>query len=935
MKRFDRGSEWRRWDLHIHSPASLLANEFEGSTIEEKWTNYFSSLKSITEISVLGITDYFYLDGYKKVREEFEKGLLPNIDEILPNCEIRVNPRSRAGKKLNLHFIFNPDIVCNLDEWFFNKLKYIYSDQAEYVCTRNSMINLGRKITNNQSLEELAALRKAAEIIEFNIDDVIDILKNKELRENCLIIVPNSATDGASGLFIKDNGERINVDEVLRTRIYKLSDLIFSSSEKDKEYFSSQKCVEDIGKTMTCIHGSDAHKNATIGEPELQRYNWIKADPTFLGLKQLKYEFERSYIGLSKPDFKKSYNVIRRVRFVTKDNKIFSNDWIYLNSNLVTIIGGKSTGKSLLTYLISQTVNHNSESNDWLKTIGTDYVSFIDSLVKRYNFDFIVEWENDTIQKYSERDSSNKMNLTYIAQLEINRIAEDRMSKKYMEIVEGAFNAYSNKEYNNYVETRKDIDSILLQIRNTHISEIFSVRSELEQCSVDLKELGSKLILKQEIDNNQKKLSDILEKSELSKEEVEEFNRLSELIQSEKINLDKLTFENQEIQKKLLFLRENVELTKTYLIELGRDYSKYHKLTIEEVKKYDFKNLFDVNSVIEVSKNELKILTEDKNHLIEDYESKIKPFQEKMSKRESLEPLRKAIDSDKIAFRQIEELEQKRDRLSDSQKKLVDVIENSLDNILNKIKSISKKHAITDEISYEIANIIDVKSFEKSVKTLMKISYYREIFKKILNKDDLISNQYDIKSLISGVKAILRDMLSNKADIKKLYSEYDIAQNLFRNVILQDINIEYNNEKVSQMSPGKKGMVLLKLIIEMNDKAYPIIIDQPEDNLDNKTIYLELVSFIKNRKNHRQIIMVSHNANLTVLTDSEEIVVASQMIKHNQKNFKYLSGSLENSYEDKTKSDKDIEKFGIKQHVCSVLEGGLEAFRRREEKYYI
>ena len=289
MKRFERGSEWRKWDLHVHSPASLLANKFKGSTIEDKWANYFSSLKSITDISVLGITDYFYLDGYKKVRAKFEGGQLKNFDEILPNCEIRINPRSRAGKKLNLHFIFNPEIVCYLDEWFFNKLKFIYSDEAEYFCTRNSMINLGRKIANNQLLEEIAALRKAAEVIEFSIDDIEKILKNKKLRENCLVVVPNSANDGASGLFIKDNGKRINVEEVLRTRIYKMSDLIFSSSNSDIEFFSSEKCVKDNGKKMTCIHGSDAHTNVKIGEPDFQRYNWIKADPTFFGLKQLKY----------------------------------------------------------------------------------------------------------------------------------------------------------------------------------------------------------------------------------------------------------------------------------------------------------------------------------------------------------------------------------------------------------------------------------------------------------------------------------------------------------------------------------------------------------------------------------------------------------------------------------------------------------------------
>jgi hypothetical protein len=294
MKKFERGSEWRRWDLHVHSPYSYLANEFTGQDIISKWSTYMSDLQKITEISVLGITDYFSVDGYKKVREEFEKGKLSNIDEILPNCEIRINPRTRPGIRLNMHFIFNPKIVDNLEDWFFSKLGYIHSDTENYLCTKNGMKTLGRTIRNDDSLCEDAAIKEAAAVMAFNLDDIEKIMQNKKLRDNTLIIVPNSSTDGASGLYIKDNGDRINVDEVIRTRIYKLSDLIFSSLESDVEYFKSQDCLDKYQKKMTCVHGSDAHTNKKIGELDNQKYNLIKAHPTFEGLKQLKYEKDRS-----------------------------------------------------------------------------------------------------------------------------------------------------------------------------------------------------------------------------------------------------------------------------------------------------------------------------------------------------------------------------------------------------------------------------------------------------------------------------------------------------------------------------------------------------------------------------------------------------------------------------------------------------------------
>jgi hypothetical protein len=57
-----RGSEWRKWDLHIHSPASALNNQFPGATLDAKWEAYLAKLRSLTDFAVLGITDYFSIE---------------------------------------------------------------------------------------------------------------------------------------------------------------------------------------------------------------------------------------------------------------------------------------------------------------------------------------------------------------------------------------------------------------------------------------------------------------------------------------------------------------------------------------------------------------------------------------------------------------------------------------------------------------------------------------------------------------------------------------------------------------------------------------------------------------------------------------------------------------------------------------------------------
>ena len=138
------------------------------------------------------------------------------------------------------------------------------------------------------------------------------------------------------------------------------------------------------------------------------------------------------------------------------------------------------------------------------------------------------------------------------------------------------------------------------------------------------------------------------------------------------------------------------------------------------------------------------------------------------------------------------------------------------------------------------------------------------------------------------------------------------------------------------LSAGWKTSVILDLILGSVDDNAPLIIDQPEDNLDNRTIYSHLVNYIRARKLHRQIIMVTHNPNLVLGADAEQVIVANQDGQGQGKNakyrFEYVSGAIECSFiNPEAASILDVQ--GIREHVCHVLEGGKEAFRKREEKY--
>ncbi len=131
----------------------------------------------------------------------------------------------------------------------------------------------------------------------------------------------------------------------------------------------------------------------------------------------------------------------------------------------------------------------------------------------------------------------------------------------------------------------------------------------------------------------------------------------------------------------------------------------------------------------------------------------------------------------------------------------------------------------------------------------------------------------------------------------------------------------YDKLSIERLSPGLRGIVLLLLYLAVDrSESDPLIIDQPEENLDPESIYTELVRLFREASRRRQIIMVTHNANLVVNTDVDQVIVAhcDSFEEGKLPQLRYVSGGLE----DPT----------IRRAVCEVLEGGAEAFRQRARR---
>ncbi len=131
-------------------------------------------------------------------------------------------------------------------------------------------------------------------------------------------------------------------------------------------------------------------------------------------------------------------------------------------------------------------------------------------------------------------------------------------------------------------------------------------------------------------------------------------------------------------------------------------------------------------------------------------------------------------------------------------------------------------------------------------------------------------------------------------------------------------DLKVDEKDLSELSPGERGGLLLIFYLMLDRRDIPLVIDQPEDNLDNKSVYEILVTFLKKAKKRRQIIMVTHNPNLAVVADAEQIIHV-HIDKKNKNDFDFYSGSIENPK--------------INKYVVDILEGTLPAFDNRKLKY--
>lgn len=886
------GSDWNKWDLHVHTPDSIV-HDYKFSDQEKKWDEYIDALEKLPEnIKVLGINDYWFLDGYKKVLEYKESGRLENIELILPVVEFRLKEfvGSASLNKINYHIVFSDKLtVHEIETYFLNRIDIKAnldgSDVAfGHLCPDN-FEKLGKEIERTTPEEKRKGLPSYKEIgfnnFTIDLNKLDELLKNDYLKGKFLRIIGKSEWDDF----------RWDASAGDKKSIINNCDFVFSASPTIDSATKSKQSLIDQGVNSRLLHCSDSHKfyNGTYTSKVLGHcFTWLKAECTFEGLKQVLFESDsRIYLGKNTPP--KAVHKLDKVIIDFDDDISIGNEKfcfsgkheISFSPYFSCIIGGRGSGKSTLVNLIAE---KNGQKQDSLKQLKSNK-----SIIEAISFEPL-----------------SLSNLEYIPQNRIEDFAKD--SPKFTLSIFERLNRESNYELINIEkELEKELEKldnqiILLDDRDVLLTKLDELKSDIQT-----KEELVKAFSDMEYLNNKEKVTRISKDIEILNSSKTHYNNLLETLKNILDENKEKIVQNKYDEKYNLLLTKieslvNIFSVNTFYNEV-KDCEKLLKNqqeVAESIKTFlKSKNLSDENIKDVTNANiDIEKLKSDKNNIEVELLKVIKQIEE--YKYDNLNNLKESF-SLKI-----------NEQLILVNEKFLKIKESNPDDI----KEIKIEYLISTEIKEQLINKLNT-SLELNYSS--KSTFYDYLFKISFEDVLLMEDSKDFLEGLSGncntnAKAFqeLEGIFINKKafEIYKLcikYCQYDFKSNKVLKVL-------YDNKSLEDSSFGQRCTAAIVILLSLGNN--PIILDEPEAHLDSSLIANYLVSLIKEQKQNRQIIFATHNANFVINADADLI------IKLNNENGITTSQSF---------TIEDLEH----RNSLLNLEGGLDAFEKREKKYNI
>lgn len=857
MEIFKNGSRFVRLDCHLHTKSD---KEFQYEDEENKFLeNYINKLKE-EDIRVGIITNHnkFNYDEFKNLKK---KALKEEIF-LIPGVELSVKEGSNG-----LHVL-----IAFSDEWIDNG-----NDKINTLLDSAFM-----NVTENRENENTRC--------DYDLFHLIEAL-NRTQKDYFIIF---AHVDQRSGLFFECNGGMITTlfnKKILREKTYGLQ-----KSHNNDNY---QNFMNWTNMKAPRIEGSDPKSIDDIGKGTKKTFIKI-GDYLFNTVKNALADFENRISDKAQNTENHAY-----IESLNIEGGKFNNKNFYFSKELNNVIGIRGSGKSAVLEITRDILGLESDVDKNYKDNLVKY--YVDSgckatlnIVDKYNRKYkIIKYFSDS-RTYIENENGDIENISidaliknplYFGQKDLS-MRTDNFEMKLLEKLVGYKDVLYTEEFNNINNQIKEDFSTLISL--------FEIPRKITEQTIEKNNIDTQLKVFKEKGINEK-----LEK-------IQNFND------------DALKIESriQKINKFYNNLSNSTEIT-------VKD--------IEELKKYESKYNSDIFNEINTALNRIIALMQ------------------------SFEKTKEDINKEIVILKQIQEkFVTKKDGFIDEFEKIKREINQDLnpDTYLklnqNKIKIEESIKSFQDELK----NVNTIKTrltnnLKKRRELIMRVnSIYQERIEKINESQNNIQISFiangnkgkfidDMKNFVrgSGLRGdvinqldkfsdyigIMEDIyLNDSKELKSVIRESDIDKisNILKsklNIVCEyvpenDVEIKYHDKPLKNHSLGQRASAIILFIIEQKDNDL-IIIDQPEDDLDNQVIYKELITTIRKKKIDIQFIFSTHNANIPVLGDAEQIIC----IKDNGNDISINNNSIDSS--------------SIQNDVVQIMEGGPEAFNRRQQIY--
>lgn len=965
------GSLWRRWDLHLHSTASDGSSSPEDIILKAKelgisvvaLTDHHTA-RNIDEIRIIGQREGISVLAGVEFRTEYGNksvhiiGLFPEEynnhrldakgihDLILAPLNVSEAKIIAKGRESNPK--------ANDDEAFKDGLCQVqvdFKDASNLIHEYGGIVSVHAGSKNNGIEQEMKHEGKAPKNVD-SLYDSLGVLKDELLSKGY-----------------------VDYCEI-------------RNEADDKDFYWSRF-------TMPSLTASDAHKTEIIGRSAI----WIKADPTFEGLKQaLREPQNRIYFG-EKPEVidrfeRNPERFIKHLRVSTLPGRAQKDKWfsnvpvIPFNAELVAIIGNKGHGKSAITDFLGLAGRSKNQSE----------FSFLNpkrflALSDHKCFQVDVEYgdgskSTETNLEYRIQDEVEKV--SYLPQSYIESICSDvgsKFEKKVKDLVFSYIPIEYRLEatgYDDYIRIgtrafqieeerlRSTIRVKITELLNLEKKLIPSYKKQIENSVLDYDKQIQQLtepvkVLNPDIDAGEKeKKSTLLAKIEELKSQknsiIQNITNITSTISDANVHINRLQSLLQEcasIQNRInQIVTEYGDVSSRFGISLQTVVSlKFNpnvvqkqidecKRCIQHAEDEKKDSSIKVNSINElIAQSTTTISTKQKEYLdyiskLEDYRKKLAGLTEaKQAHKKELEYLANDLSQDIGAvLSELKELSQQlfdiilqRVRFEESCFKYIDDAIQTWQSLIPSVTDHSLAFTSSIITSSNCVSIIQDEYISAGVRsTFCGKEEALDKLTAILNpgrsvdKDGVsnIINQiidalyYDLRDTPKTPIEDIANQFRKESGISKQPRFYEY---LFSCGFLSTITeIRSNGKSIDELSPGEKGTVLLVIYLLLDKSTNPLIIDQPEENLDNQSVYQILRPFILEAKKKRQVIIVTHNPNIAVTCDAEQVIYV-HINKSDKNQFSFESGSIENPV--------------INKHVSDILEGTLQAFNNRKVKY--